>query len=111
MEKAIAYFLLGFLFISQYMVIIQSKIIYPPCQRGSCVGNQCKLPGDPYQYEWPELIGVEIIKAKATVERTNPYVTGVVQTTQCIVMGDNCVNRVWLCPDGQGNVRVTPKVG
>ncbi|PHT57913.1 hypothetical protein CQW23_00276 [Capsicum baccatum] len=51
---------------------------YPPCQLGcDCVGNACKLPGDPTPYEWPELIGVEIMKAKVTVETTNPNVTGV----------------------------------
>ncbi|MCD7452116.1 hypothetical protein HAX54_015033 [Datura stramonium] len=51
----------------------RSSLKYPPCEQGcDCTGNSCKVPGDPTPYEWPELIGVEIMKAKATVERTNP---------------------------------------
>lgn len=69
MEKIIILFYLGFLFLTQSMVV------YPPCLNCGCTGNSCKQPGDTIPYEWPELIGVEILKAKAIVERTNPFVT------------------------------------
>lgn len=56
----------------------QPKIPYPPCDICSCTGNACQLPGDPYPYEWPELVGTEIIHAKYIVEHTNLRVTGIV---------------------------------
>lgn len=52
------------------------------------------------------------MKAKVIVERTNPYVTGVVlKDIYCIVTMDICCNRAWLCPDEHGRVKNVPKVG
>ncbi|KAM3343797.1 hypothetical protein P3S68_025887 [Capsicum galapagoense] len=108
MEKIIILFSFGFLFLSQTMVALK----YPPCQLGcDCVGNACKLPGDPTPYEWPELIGVEIMKAKVTVETTNPNVTGVPLDSKCIRIENICCNRVWLCPDEKGRIKEKPVVG
>ncbi|KAF3666883.1 hypothetical protein FXO37_10314 [Capsicum annuum] len=85
---------------------------YPPCELGcDCVGNVCKLAGDTIPYEWPELIGVEIMKAKVTVETTNPNVTGVPLDSKCIRIENICCNRVWLCPDDNGLIKEKPVVG
>lgn len=89
----------------------QPKIPYPPCDICSCTGNACQLPGDPYPYEWPELVGTEIIHAKYIVEHTNLRVTGIVLNSQCVKLSDTCCNRVWLCPDEHGFVKYLPKVG
>ncbi|KAM3200916.1 hypothetical protein P3L10_033279 [Capsicum annuum] len=105
-------FLLSFLIlIPQYLVISQPKIPYPPCETCSCTGNECQLPGDPYPYEWPDLVGVEIMQAKYIIERTNLRVTCVVLDSQCARMSDVCCNRVLLCPDENDCVKYPPKVG
>ncbi|OIS99575.1 hypothetical protein A4A49_62714 [Nicotiana attenuata] len=86
--------------------------VYPPCLNCGCTGNSCKQPGDTIPYEWPELLGVEILKAKAIVERTNPFVTGVpLADRHCFRTTDICCNRVWLCPDANGLIREKPYVG
>lgn len=109
MEKIIVILLFfDFLFLSQYVAGLK----YPPCQLGcDCVGNACREPGDTTIYEWPELIGVEILKAKATVEHTNPNVTGVPLDSACIRIHNICCNRVWLCPDDKGLIKEKPVVG
>ncbi|KAF3639420.1 hypothetical protein FXO38_22676 [Capsicum annuum] len=58
--------------------MVASKHPYPPCLDCTCTGNYCKQPGETVPYEWSELIGTEIHKAKVIVERTNPNVTAVV---------------------------------
>ncbi|PHU28291.1 hypothetical protein BC332_00384 [Capsicum chinense] len=65
------------------------------------------------QYEWPELIGVEIMKAKVVVERVNPAITGVPLKDKGYFASPDpsCCNRVLLCPDGNGLIRVKPVVG
>ncbi|KAF3641097.1 hypothetical protein FXO38_13786 [Capsicum annuum] len=86
---------------------------YPPCDICDWFCNACKLPGDSAQYEWLELIGVEIMKAKAIVERTNLAVTGVpFKDKGCFASPDpSCCNRVFLCPDANGLIREKPEVG
>ncbi|KAK4728632.1 hypothetical protein R3W88_021620 [Solanum pinnatisectum] len=89
-----------------------AAIKYPPCDQGcDCTGNGCKQPGDPTPYEWPELIGVEIMQAKAIVENTNHNVTGVPLDSDCVRIHNLCCNRVWLCPDEKGLIREKPIVG
>ncbi|PHU28292.1 hypothetical protein BC332_00385 [Capsicum chinense] len=68
---------------------------------------------DSAQYEWLELIGVEIMKTKAVVERTNSAVTGVpFKDKGCFASPDlSCCNRVFLCPDANGLIREKPEVG
>uniref|UniRef100_M1CK84 Serine protease inhibitor, potato inhibitor I-type family protein n=1 Tax=Solanum tuberosum TaxID=4113 RepID=M1CK84_SOLTU len=108
MEKTIILFSFGFLFLSQPMVDAK----YPPCENCLCTGNTCKSPGETTPYEWPELIGVEIMKAKTIVERSNPNVTGVPLDSGCMTLVDPvCCNRVWLCPDKKGLIKVKPVVG
>uniref|UniRef100_A0A3Q7HVK4 Serine protease inhibitor, potato inhibitor I-type family protein n=1 Tax=Solanum lycopersicum TaxID=4081 RepID=A0A3Q7HVK4_SOLLC len=104
MEKIIILF--GFLFVFQSI-----SAMYPPCDDCGCSGNGCKLPGDPTPYEWPELMGVEIMKAKAAVESSNPNVTAVPLDSDCIHIFNLCCNRVWLCPDEKGLIREKPVVG
>ncbi|KAF3641096.1 hypothetical protein FXO38_13785 [Capsicum annuum] len=86
---------------------------YPPCDICDCFGNACKLPGDSAQYEWPELIGVEIMKAKVVVERVNPAITGVPLKDKGYFasVDPSYCNRVLLCSDGNGLIRVKPVVG
>ncbi|KAM3321905.1 hypothetical protein P3S67_003056 [Capsicum chacoense] len=108
----IIFFSLGFLLLSQISSMVASKHPYPPCLDCTCTGNYCKQPGETVPYEWSELIGTEIHKAKVIVERTNPNVTAVVLLeVSCIHIFDVCCNRVWLCPDGDGRVRIKPIVG
>ncbi|OIS99536.1 hypothetical protein A4A49_27061 [Nicotiana attenuata] len=84
---------------------------YPPCISCGCTGNTCKAPGDPFRYEWPELVGLDIVSAKATIERTNPSVIVIVLDAHCGQTMDVCCNRVFLCPDASGRVRLTPMLG
>ncbi|WMV43772.1 hypothetical protein MTR67_037157 [Solanum verrucosum] len=85
---------------------------YPPCFKCDCSGDDCRRPGETVPYEWPELIGVEIMKAKVTIENTNPNVTAVpMADCECIHTSQLCCNRVWLCPDKKGLVRLKPIVG
>ncbi|KAM3343798.1 hypothetical protein P3S68_025888 [Capsicum galapagoense] len=116
MEKVITiiFFSLGFLFLSHisFMRVWASKVPYPPCLACDCTGNFCKKTGEKIQYKWPELVGVEIKKAKATIERTNPNVTVVrLIDSDCIRIPDVCCNRVWLCPDEKDLVQTIPVVG
>ncbi|KAK4708012.1 hypothetical protein R3W88_028937 [Solanum pinnatisectum] len=102
MKVTTTFFLLSFLIlISQYLVI---STPYPPCASGGgCDGPNC---------EWPELVGVEVKRAKSIIEQANPYVTGVIlPDSGCIHYMDVCMNRVWICPDKHGRVATVPKVG
>ncbi|KAH0711595.1 hypothetical protein KY289_007554 [Solanum tuberosum] len=103
MKVTTTFFLLSFLIlISQYLVI--SKTPYPPCESGGvCVGSTCK---------WPELVGVEVKRAKSIIEQANPSVTGIIlPDSGCIRIMDVCSNRVWICPDKHGRVATVPVVG
>ncbi|KAG5613286.1 hypothetical protein H5410_024567 [Solanum commersonii] len=94
------------------MVIIQSKTPYPPCQSCTCTGNQCKHFGFSNQCEWPELVGVDVVKAQTIIESTNPDVTVVVLNKGgCLAPTDLCCNRVSICPDEQDHVKDMPKIG
>ncbi|OIT28634.1 hypothetical protein A4A49_39563 [Nicotiana attenuata] len=84
---------------------------YPPCISCGCTGNNCKIPGDPTRYEWPELVELDILPAKATIERTNPNVAVIVLDAHCAHLTDFCCSPVWLCPDASGIVREIPMVG
>ncbi|KAH0666829.1 hypothetical protein KY290_028995 [Solanum tuberosum] len=85
---------------------------YPPCDVCWCRGNACRQPGDSTPFEWPELVGVKTMKAKAIVERSNPKVVGLPVDGGCSTTLDPfCCNRVWLCSDKNGLINVTPVVG
>ncbi|OIT06534.1 hypothetical protein A4A49_61514, partial [Nicotiana attenuata] len=84
---------------------------YLPCFYCDCTGNRCKKSGETIPYEWPDLLGVEIMRAKATVESTNSNVTAVPLDYRCLHIWNTCCNRVWLCPDAKGRVREIPMVG
>ncbi|CAN4077849.1 unnamed protein product [Withania somnifera] len=99
MKKIIFFLSLGFLFLNQISFVTST---YPPCLNCDCTGNRCKKPGDKVPYEWPELVGIEIMKAKVIIESSNP---------NCIHITNVCCNRVWLCPDEKGFVKDTPIVG
>lgn len=64
-----------------------------------------------HKFRWPELLGQDGQKAKATIERDNPLVTVVVLPPGRVGFGDYCCNRVYLLIDKNGKVFQIPYVG
>ncbi|KAI6691747.1 hypothetical protein NL676_019457 [Syzygium grande] len=84
---------------------------YPPCWNPGCVDEvPCCLPATP-KFTWPELRGVDGQTAKATIEKENPVVTGVIKSPGDAPFGDICCNRVVIHVDNGGVVKSIPMVG
>ncbi|OIT23136.1 hypothetical protein A4A49_64800, partial [Nicotiana attenuata] len=84
----------------------------PPCFSCGCTSDKGKVLGDPTRYEWPKLIGIDIVPAKSTIERTNPNVAIIiVLDAHCAHITDFCCDRMFLCSNASGHVRMTPIVG
>ncbi|GAA0164180.1 hypothetical protein Leryth_023467 [Lithospermum erythrorhizon] len=89
-----------------------NKVSYPPCEHCNCTGNRCsgEIPG--MKFEWPELIGADEIKAKATITKENPTVFVMSIYPGVYIIPDICCNRVVLYLDRQhGIVTQKPIVG
>lgn len=63
------------------------------------------------KFTWPELRGVDGQTAKATIEKENPVVTGVIKSPGDAPFGDICCNRVVIHVDNGGVVKSIPMVG
>ncbi|KAF8024441.1 hypothetical protein BT93_F1576 [Corymbia citriodora subsp. variegata] len=79
---------------------------YPPCVSGMCTSPNGSRD------EWPELVGQNAKRAKAVIERDNPYVT-VILVPEGIGFGytNFCRNRVYVQVNDKGNVFQTPMIG
>ncbi|CAA0806338.1 Serine protease inhibitor- potato inhibitor I-type family protein [Striga hermonthica] len=84
---------------------------YPPCESALCPDLLCCSFNHKYKVTWPELVGAEPEKAKAIIERENPYVTAVILYRGAKTILDFCCNRVWIHQDANNRVEYVPKVG
>ncbi|XVF00248.1 hypothetical protein REPUB_Repub03eG0268600 [Reevesia pubescens] len=71
---------------------------YPPCVSGSCTDAGCCSHG--HKFRWPNLLGTNGQKAKATIEMDNPEVTVVILTPGRVGLPDFCCNRVYIVVTG-----------
>ncbi|KAI3416749.1 uncharacterized protein J3R85_015113 [Psidium guajava] len=84
---------------------------YPPCDDRGCTNPECCLRMIGGKFRWPELVGQSGDKAKAAIEKDNPYVTAVPMPMGRVPECDFCCNRVYVWTNEYGLVCKIPEVG
>ncbi|KAL3830281.1 hypothetical protein ACJIZ3_019083 [Penstemon smallii] len=81
------------------------------CQSFSCSSRKCCAMVSSHRYEWPEVVGLDGLRAKQIIISENPEVTvDFIRPGQGYFM-DFCCNRVRIKIDGHGKVASTPMIG
>ncbi|KAK4490112.1 hypothetical protein RD792_000769 [Penstemon davidsonii] len=69
------------------------------------------LPGSNYNFQWPNLVGVDTQQAKAIILKENPLVTTKFVHENEAANDDFCCNRVQVLLNQNGKVKRVPFVG